>query len=94
MFRELFGNLNRKRFVQSALDIDCGKFNKLRIAIGGKFVSLTGKVGVFRVSLRTNGNIFTCGHRHGTSDQTSNASDHDVVVCRVSRSNANNQAGR
>ncbi len=62
---DLASQLRRK----PTLDIDRRQLLHLTLRMRLKFSLLLIEVGSLRVSLRTNGYVFACGHRHGAGDQ-------------------------
>src|SRR5579872_5499869 len=83
---ELLGNLLGESRIESASDINRRELLMLPLIIGREFRALAREFGPFAVSLGMNGYILACGHRHGSSDEPSDSSDHYVAVsCVCSR---------
>jgi hypothetical protein len=89
---QLQGNLPRKLLINTTLDVDFGKFIKLKLAILAQLPAFASQIRLFGVELLADGHIFTSGHRHGASHQSCDAGDQDSVLRRGRNGNPNDQA--
>jgi hypothetical protein len=62
-------------------DIDLGQF-LLEFGVVREFLSLAGEIGLFGVGLRTDQDILSRRHGHGTGDQTGDAGKRDLAAPR------------
>jgi hypothetical protein len=89
---QLLGNLPRKCLIYTALDVDIGKFIKLKLRILAQLLAFARQVRLLCVGLRANRHILAGGHRHGTSYQTRDSRDQYIVLCGSRCGNADDQA--
>ena len=88
------GDLASKFGVESPRDIDGGQFGMFGFAIGGEFLAFPLEVGIFRIGLGTDGNIFPCGHGHRARDQAGHTGDEHTVAGGFGGGHTEDQAGR
>jgi hypothetical protein len=89
---ELLGDLPRKVPIDTALDVDIGKLIELKSGILAQLLAFAREVRLFAVGLRTDGDIFAGGHRHGAGHQSRDTRDQDIVPRRGCCGNADDQA--
>jgi hypothetical protein len=93
MIHKLFGDLQRKRLIETAIDVDTRQLPQFPLRIVSQFAALTCDVRRFRIRLGTNRHVFAGRHRHGSSHQACDACyDNSIVACRGT-GHADHEAG-
>ncbi len=91
---QLLCDLFRERGIETAAHIDGRQFAVLGSRLGLQFDAFPLEVGLLRVGLRVNRNVFSGGHRHGPGHQPGDRRGEDASVAGMGRRYAGHQTGR
>ncbi|GHC67410.1 hypothetical protein GCM10007315_35540 [Gemmobacter tilapiae] len=89
---QLDRNLMGEALIKPPRHVDAGQLVQLRLGSFLQFPRLARDVGVFRISLRTDRDVFAGRHRHRSGDEAGKSGDQDFGTTRSGRGDPDNQA--
>ena len=90
---QLFGNLPRQGRFDAPGCVDGCQLNDLGLWISGEFGRLAGEIGLLRIGLGADRDVFARGHRHGAGHQSGHAGDQHAAARGLGGGHADHQAG-
>jgi hypothetical protein len=89
---QLFGHGSGRVGLDPTRDIDTRQLVQLGLRRSGQFGRLSGQIGLLRIGLGADRDIFASGHGHGAGDQSGDARNHNRALRGLGGGDADDQA--
>ena len=91
---QLGGDFTGESGVEASRDINGRQLGVLMLWVCSQLTTFPSEIGIFSIGLGTDGNVFTCGHRHRARHQTGNPCDQNASPVGFRRGHAHDQTCR